>query len=70
MPAGARSRARIILHATRAPDYGKLAFTVNNKPAGAEFDGYSANPAPSGPVEIRSGWRSPAVMRLSCLAVA
>jgi hypothetical protein len=52
VPAGDRSKAKIILHATRAPDYGKLTFTVNNKPAGTEFDGYSANPAPSGPVDL------------------
>ncbi len=43
---------KLILHATRSYDYGVLRFSVNGKPAGKEFDGYAADAAPSGPIEL------------------
>lgn len=52
IPTGGMISAKLVMHATQAPDYGKLAFTVNGKPAGTEFDGYAEKPAPSGPIDL------------------
>ncbi len=52
VPAGDLAKAKLVMHATRAPDYGKLAFSVNGKAAGVEFDGYAEKPVPSGPIDL------------------
>ena len=52
IPAPDTAPRRLILHATRAPDYGTLKFTVNRDSAGQGFDGYAAQAAPSGPVDL------------------
>jgi len=52
IPAKDAGPKRIVLHATRATDYGMLRFTVNGKIAEPTFDGYSANPAPTGPIDL------------------
>lgn len=43
---------KVSLWLTTAADYGKLKFTINGQPAGAEFDGYSVRPVVAGPVEL------------------
>jgi hypothetical protein len=52
IPAPAGGRARLVLHATRAPDYGILKLMVNGKDTGVGFDGYAATVAPSGPIDL------------------
>ena len=52
IPAPDMDRAQLVLHATRAPDYGILEFTVNGKDTGVTFDGYAATVAPSGPIDL------------------
>jgi hypothetical protein len=42
---------KVVLHATKAPDYGTLRFTINGKAAGT-FDGYAAAAQLSGPIEL------------------
>ncbi len=42
----------IILHATRAPDYGTLGFTVNGEHVQTIFDGYAGTPTPSGAINL------------------
>jgi hypothetical protein len=42
---------KIVLHATKAPDYGTLRFTINGKAAGT-FDGHAAAVQLSGPIEL------------------
>jgi hypothetical protein len=52
IPAKESGAKKVVLHATRATDYGKLRFTVNGKPADVPFDGYAEKPAPSGPINL------------------
>jgi hypothetical protein len=52
IPAKESGARRVVLHATRASDYGKLQFTVNGKAAEATFDGYAEKPAPTGPINL------------------
>jgi hypothetical protein len=52
IPAKEAEARRIVLYATRATDYGLLKFTVNGKAAVATFDGYAANPVPTGPIDL------------------
>jgi len=51
-PALGPGKRRLALFATRAPDYGTLSFSVNGESAGAGFDGYAAQPAPAGPIDL------------------
>lgn len=44
--------AKVTLFGTRAADYGLLKFSINGNPAGAAFDGYAGQPAPSGPIPL------------------
>jgi hypothetical protein len=43
---------RITLHATRAPDYGTLKFSVTGRTVESTFDGYAEIAAPSGPIDL------------------
>jgi hypothetical protein len=52
IPAKEPGARKLVLHATRAPDYGILRFTVNGKAVEAAFDGYAAKAAPSGPINL------------------
>ncbi len=52
VPAEGTEAKRIVLHATRAPDYGLLRFTVNGETVEPIFDGYAESPAPSGPIDL------------------
>jgi hypothetical protein len=52
VPAPEPGARRILLHATRASDYGKLAIAVNGKDSGVTFDGYAKQPEPSGPIDL------------------
>jgi hypothetical protein len=52
IPVRGPGASKVLLHATRASDYGILRFTVNGKTAEATFDGYAANPVPTGPINL------------------
>jgi hypothetical protein len=52
IPAKEPGPRMVILHATRAPDYGKLRFSINGKAAKATFDGYAKKPVPAGPINL------------------
>jgi hypothetical protein len=52
IPAKEPGARKIVLHATRAPDYGMLRFAVNGKAAEVTFDGYAVKPAPTGPIDL------------------
>jgi hypothetical protein len=52
IPAKESGGRKLLLHATRALDYGKLQFTVNGKAVEATFDGYAAKPTPTGPIDL------------------
>ncbi|MCX6880463.1 MAG: DUF2961 domain-containing protein [Verrucomicrobia bacterium] len=52
VPVAEPGAKRIVLHATRADDYGKLAIAVNGKDSGVKFDGYAKQAAPSGPLDL------------------
>jgi hypothetical protein len=52
IPAKEPGARKIVLHATRASDYGILRFTVNGKAVEVTFDGYAAKPAPTGPINL------------------
>ena len=52
VPAEGTGAKRIVLHATRASDYGVLRFSVNGKTVESTFDGYAESPAPSGPIDL------------------
>ena len=52
IPAQDSGARKLVLHATRAPDYGRLQFTVNGQGAPAIFDGYAPQPVPTGPVNL------------------
>jgi hypothetical protein len=43
---------RVVLYATRAPDFGILKFTLNGAPATREFDGYASTVLPSGRIDL------------------
>jgi hypothetical protein len=45
------SKKKVILHATKAPDYGTLRFTINGKAAGS-FDGYAETAQLGGPIDL------------------
>jgi hypothetical protein len=52
IPAKEAGPKKIVLHATKAPDYGRLQFTVNARAVETTFDGYAAKPVPSGPINL------------------
>ena len=52
VPAPEPGKKKLMLHATRAADYGTLVFAVNGKSSGAEFDGHAEHPIPSGPIDL------------------
>jgi len=52
IPAPDPAPKRIVLHATRAPDYGTLRFAVNGNAVEFTFDGYVDRAAPSGPINL------------------
>ena len=52
IPAKEPGAKKLVLHATRAPDYGILRFTVNGKGIEPPFDGYTPKAAPSGPINL------------------
>ena len=52
IPAKEPGPRKVVLHATRASDYGILRFTVNGKTAKASFDGYAEKPTPTGPINL------------------
>ncbi len=52
IPATQPGAQRLVLHATRAEDYGKLSITVNGKDTGVKFDGYAKQPKPSGAIDL------------------
>lgn len=52
IPADGPEARHLVLHATRATDYGMLRLTVNGDGPGLDFDGYAGKPAPSGPVDL------------------
>lgn len=52
IPAKGAAARKLVLHATRASDYGKLRFTVNGKAAAVAFDGYAVKPTPTGPINL------------------
>lgn len=52
VPAEQAGPHRITLHATRAPDYGILQFSVNDRTVEPTFDGYAEAAAPSGPIDL------------------
>jgi hypothetical protein len=54
LPAAGAAPARLVLHATRAPDYGILRFRVDGVAAGADFDGFAPQVEPSGPIDLGS----------------
>jgi len=43
---------QIVLHATQAPDYGIVEFTVNGQPVAATLDGYAPKVQPAAPVRF------------------
>jgi hypothetical protein len=52
IPAKEPGASKVVLHATRATDYGTLRFAVNGKMVAATFDGYAAKPTPTGPINL------------------
>ncbi len=52
IPAKEPGPKRIILFATKASDYGVIAFSINGRTAGPPFDGYAERPAPSGGIDL------------------
>ena len=52
IPAKEPGARRIILHATRSSDYGRLRFAVNGKVVDVNFDGYAPQPIPTGPINL------------------
>ena len=52
IPATGTEARKLVLHATRASDYGTVRFTVNGKAAGKDFDGYAEKPTPTGPIDL------------------
>ena len=52
IPATGPGARRILLHATKAKDYGQLRFAVNGKAIEPIFDGYAAQPAPTGRIDL------------------
>ena len=52
IPAQEPGSRKIVLHATRAPDYGILRFAINGKPTEVTFDGYAEKPTPSEPINL------------------
>jgi hypothetical protein len=52
IPATEPGAKRLVLHATRSNDYGKLAISINGKDSGVKFDGYAKQPAPSGAIDL------------------
>lgn len=52
IPAAGAGAKKLTLHATKSYDYAVVRFSVNGKPVEKESDLYSAQPAPSGPIEL------------------
>jgi hypothetical protein len=52
VPAPEAGAKRLVLHATRSNDYGKLAISINGKDSAVKFDGYAKQPAPSGAIDL------------------
>ena len=43
---------QIVLHATQAPDYGTLKFTINGQPVAETLDGYAPTVQPAAPLKL------------------
>ena len=52
IPAKDPGPKKVVLHATRATDYGQIRFTVNGKTTDPVFDGYAPKPTPSGAIVL------------------
>ncbi len=52
IPAKEPGVRKVVLHATRASDYGMLRFAVNGKSVDPTLDGYAQKPAPTGPINL------------------
>ena len=52
IPAKEAGARKLTLHATKAPDYGVLRFSVNGQPVDSLFDGYAERPRPSGAIRL------------------
>jgi hypothetical protein len=52
IPAGEPGARSVAIHATKAPDYGMLRFTVNGKAAAVTFDGYAPQAKAAGPLSL------------------
>ena len=52
IPAVDSGAKKVMLHGTRANDYGTLRFAVNGKATDVVFDGYAERPAPTGPINL------------------
>jgi hypothetical protein len=52
IPVGDDKPRRLTLYGTKSYDYAIVRFLVNGKRAGADYDGYTADPAASGPIDL------------------
>jgi len=52
VPAPDDAPYQVILHATKASDYGKLKFSINGEPASAMFDGYARQVEPAAALSL------------------
>jgi len=52
VPAPDTALHQVILHATQAPDYGQLKFSINGEPALATFDGYAPEVKPAAALSL------------------
>ncbi len=52
LPVGDDQPRRVTLHATKAPDYGILRFSLNGQKVGDDFDGYHGEAVASGPIVL------------------
>jgi hypothetical protein len=50
LPVLTLARYRVVAYMTRAPDYGRIEFSLDGQPTGVSFDGYGAEVAPADPV--------------------
>jgi hypothetical protein len=54
IPASDANARQIVLHATQAPDFGILKFTVNGQPSATTLDGYATSVQPVAPLRLGS----------------
>ncbi len=52
IPAASPVAEKLILHATKAKDYGVVRISVNGKPAGTDLDLFAGKPVPSGAIPL------------------